>query len=237
MSELRALVTDIEGTTTPVTFVHQVLFPYAASHLPEFVRTHAADPTVAAALRETAALDARAYEGIEAAIRVLLEWIAADRKATPLKALQGLVWREAYASGEVKAPIYDDVVPVLTRAHRLGLSLHVFSSGSIEAQHQLFGHSDKGDLQPLFSGWFDTTTGPKLEAASYRMIAATIGHGPDRIAFLSDHRGEIAAANEAGMIVCRIDRDQPYGFTGVDPGGTPVAGSFVSAAPLIGLGE
>lgn len=235
MSELKALITDIEGTTTPVTFVHQVLFPYAAKHLPDYVRAHAHDPAVAAALKETAALDARAATGVDAAIAVLLEWIAADRKATPLKALQGLVWRRAYESGEVKSPVYDDVVPVLQRAKRTGLSLHVFSSGSVEAQHLLFGHSDKGDLRPLFSGWFDTTTGPKLEAQSYRRIATEIGCTPTHAAFLSDHPGEIAAAHQAGMIVCRIDRDKPLDFAATDPAGTPAAGSFTAAAKLIGL--
>lgn len=235
MSELRALITDIEGTTTPVTFVHQVLFPYAAKHLPDFVRAHAADPAVAAALKETAALDARAGAGVDAAIAVLLEWIAADRKATPLKALQGLVWRRAYESGEVKSPIYDDVVPVLQRAKQAGLALHVFSSGSIEAQHLLFGHSDKGDLRPLFTGWFDTTTGPKLEAESYRRIASVIGCAPAQAAFLSDHPGEIAAAHQAGMRVCRINREKPADFSSTDPAGTPAAGSFSVAARLIGL--
>ncbi|HRE60102.1 MAG TPA: acireductone synthase [Micropepsaceae bacterium] len=235
MSELRALITDIEGTTTPVTFVHQVLFPYAAKHLPDYVRAHALDPAVTAALKETAALDARAGVSVDAAINVLLEWIAADRKATPLKALQGLVWRKAYESGEVKSPIYDDVVPVLESAKRAGLSLHVFSSGSVEAQHLLFGHSDKGDLRPLFTGWFDTTTGPKLEAESYRLIAAQIGCAPAQAAFLSDHPGEIAAAHQAGMTVCRIDREKPADFSATDPAGTPVAGSFSVAARLIGL--
>lgn len=235
MSELRALITDIEGTTTPVTFVHQVLFPYAARHLPDFVRRHAHEPAIAAALIETASLEPRAAANVEAAIAVLLEWIAADRKATPLKALQGLVWRQAYESGEVKSPVYDDVVPVLMRAKGAGLSLHVFSSGSIEAQHLLFGHSDKGDLQPLFSGWFDTTTGPKLEAGSYRKIAAQIDQPPEHIAFLSDHPGEIAAAHQAGMIVCRIDREKSADFTAIDPAGTPAAGSFAVAARLIGL--
>jgi enolase-phosphatase E1 len=200
-----AILTDIEGTTTDVRFVHDVLFPYAASALPDFVRTHAGRPDVAA---ELAAVRARVGQdlSLEETIATLLRWIAEDRKETPLKTLQGLVWAAGYEAGELVSPVYPDAAQALRRWKGEGRDLYVYSSGSDAAPKLLFGHSEEGDLTPLFSGYFDTRTGPKLEPSSYATIAGRIGRPPGAILFLSDHPGEVSAALEAGMKALRIDR-------------------------------
>ncbi|AOH84138.1 enolase [Sphingomonas panacis] len=195
---MKAILTDIEGTTTSLSFVADVLFPYARAHLPAYVAAHPA---------ETAPILAE----VEAAepgdpIATLLRWIDEDRKATPLKTLQGMIWADGYASGAFTGHVYADAVSALRRWHAAGVALYVFSSGSVAAQKLLFGHSDAGDLTPLFSGYFDTTTGPKRESASYAKIAESIGVAADEILFLSDIAEEIAAARGAGMQALLIDR-------------------------------
>lgn len=222
---VRAVLTDIEGTTAPVSFVAEVLFPYAAERLAAFVRAHQSDPAVAEALKETAALEGRALD-VDEVIEVLLGWIKADRKATPLKTLQGKIWREGYESGAVVSPIYPDAVAALRSWKDRGLRLDVYSSGSVEAQILLFRHSTAGDLTPLFSGYFDTHTGPKMEAASYTAVASEIGIAPDEILFLSDLPREVDAAIAAGMKSWRIDRDLPPGTVQTDATGVSVASDF-----------
>jgi enolase-phosphatase E1 len=198
MTMIRAVLTDIEGTTSSLSFVKDALFPYARAHLPEFVRTRAADPDVkillADARRESGtALDDRALVGL------LQRWIDEDRKITPLKALQGLIWEAGYGSGELRGHIYDDAYRALHAWHERGLRLYVFSSGSVKAQQLLFGHTERGDLRPLFSGYFDTTVGAKRDPTAYRRIAETIGFAPAEILFLSDVVEELDAARAAGM--------------------------------------
>ena len=194
----RAILTDIEGTTSSIAFVAETLFPYARERLPAFVATH---PDAAAPiLAEVAA----AEPGDPVA--TLTRWIDEDRKATPLKTLQGMIWEDGYREGAFTGHIYDDAAAALRRWHAAGIALYVFSSGSVAAQKVLFEHSDAGDLTPLFSGYFDTTTGPKREADSYTAIAAAIGLGPQDILFLSDTPQEIAAAHAAGMQALLIDR-------------------------------
>jgi enolase-phosphatase E1 len=194
----RAILTDIEGTTSSIAFVAETLFPYARERLPAFVAAH---PEAAAPiLTEVAA----AEPGDPVA--TLIRWIDEDRKATPLKALQGMIWEDGYREGAFTGHIYDDAVAALRRWHGAGIALYIFSSGSVAAQKLLFGHSDAGDLTPLFSGYFDTTTGPKREAPSYISIADAIGFDPADILFLSDTPEEIAAARAAGMQALLIDR-------------------------------
>jgi len=207
---VKAILLDIEGTTAPIRFVAEVLFPFAAERLDSFVRAHASDPDVAAALRETAELEDRELS-TDAAIATLLGWIKADRKATPLKTLQGKIWREGYESGRIVSPVYPDAAQQMRAWKARGYRLDVYSSGSVEAQKLLYGYSDAGDLTPLFSAYFDTRTGPKLEAQSYATIAGLIGHAPADVLFLSDAPGEVAAALEAGMQSIRIDRALPAG--------------------------
>jgi enolase-phosphatase E1 len=204
---LKAIVTDIEGTTSSISFVHEVLFPYAKTHLRDFLRVHARRPEVAAHLHAVAAEEARQLT-LEDAAEVLERWIAEDRKATPLKALQGMVWAEGYAAGELKGHVYPDTPEYLRRWHAQGLALYVYSSGSVEAQQLIFGHTDYGDLTPLFSGYFDTRVGAKREAASYRQILSQIGLPGEQVLFLSDIGEELDAARAAGLQTTQLLRDE-----------------------------
>jgi enolase-phosphatase E1 len=212
---IRALVTDIEGTTTSLGFVKDVLFPYSRVRLADFVREHAGDPELARLDAETGVTDT------EQQIALLLRYIDEDRKDPVLKALQGRIWREGYESGAFVAHLYPDVLPALERWRRAGIALHVFSSGSIEAQRLLFAHTEAGDLTALFSGFFDTSTGKKTEASSYRAIAAAIGRAGAEIAFLSDTRAELDAARDAGFVTFAVAR-----AGAPEPGGHACVASF-----------
>ncbi len=204
---IKAVLTDIEGTTSAVSFVFDVLFPYAAKHLPDFVREHASRPDVAAQLEKVREDSAQPDADVEQVIEVLLSWIAEDRKATPLKALQGMVWEQGYDAGQLKGHVYPDAVQALQRWYQQGYGLYVYSSGSIQAQKLIFGCSDAGDLSVLFSGYYDTTSGPKREEQSYRNIAKAIGLPAEEIVFLSDIVEELDAAKAAGMATCGLVRD------------------------------
>ncbi len=140
-------------------------------------------------------------------------WIAEDRKATPLKTLQGLIWAEGYAQTGLRGHVYPDAAAGLRRWHDAGLLLYVYSSGSVEAQRVLFANSVHGDLTPLFSGNFDTAVGSKREAASYRVIADVIGLAPADIVFLSDVDAELDARTQRG------DADGAAAASGRHPGG------------------
>jgi enolase-phosphatase E1 len=200
-----AIVTDIEGTTSSIAFVKDVLFPYARQRLAAFIAQHPAE--AAPILAEVRDLEHNPSLTNQQIAALLAQWIDEDRKATPLKALQGLIWAEGYASGELQGHMYEDAVRALRAWHARGIPLYVYSSGSVAAQKLIYGHTAWGDLTPLFSGYFDTRIGGKLEADSYRRIAAEIGKPPARLLFLSDHAGEIAAAHEAGWRTQTIDRD------------------------------
>lgn len=204
---IKAILTDIEGTTSAVSFVFDVLFPYAREHLPGFVRAHADEPAVAEQLAAVRAESGEADADLERVIAILLEWIAADRKATPLKALQGMVWEQGYRAGQLKGHVYPDAVEALRAWHAAGYALNVYSSGSIQAQKLIFGCSEAGDLTPLFDAYFDTTSGGKREAASYARIAAVLGRPAGEILFLSDVVEELDAAREAGMATCGLARE------------------------------
>jgi enolase-phosphatase E1 len=192
----RAVLTDIEGTTSSLSFVKDVLFPYSRAHLPDFVRAHRTDPDVRKILDDVLTGDG---PDDESAIAELIRWIDQDRKATPLKSLQGMIWETGYRNGDFTGHVYGDAVAALRDWHARGIPLYVYSSGSVKAQQLLFGHSDAGDLTPLFSGYFDTAVGGKKEAASYRRIAESIGLPPGDILFLSDIKEELDAARAAGF--------------------------------------
>lgn len=198
-----AVITDIEGTTTPISFVHAVLFPYARQRLPDFLRRHADDPEVA---RQLGAV-ARLAPGIEP-LAALLAWMDEDAKIGPLKALQGLVWHEGYADGSLRSQLYGDVAPALRRWHSAGIRLYVYSSGSVAAQRLLFRHAGDDNLEALFNGFFDTETGHKRDDASYTAIARAIGLPAAHIVFLSDVEAELDAAAASGMRVCQVVRPQ-----------------------------
>ncbi len=204
MIPIRAVVTDIEGTTTPISFVRDRLFPYARARMKAYVAKHRDEPPVTAALEEAREI---AGGGADAELaEELIAWIDQDRKAAPLKLLQGMIWEEGYRVGALKAPVYDDAVAALRAWRDEGVRLYVYSSGSVTAQKLLFGHSDHGDLEALFAGWFDLATGSKLDEGSYRKITAAIGGAASDILFLSDHPGELDAARAAGLLVVRVDR-------------------------------
>jgi enolase-phosphatase E1 len=199
MIEIRAIVTDIEGTTSSIDFVRDVLFPYARKRLPAFVETHGDRPEVQhwlhEAAREAGLIEAERQDIIE----LLLRWIDEDRKSTALKALQGMIWKDGYVAGDYRAHMYPEVASRLRGWRAEGLRLYVYSSGSVPAQKLFFQYSEAGDLGALFAGYFDTETGPKREAESYRRIAEAIDEQPRHILFLSDIVEELDAARTAGF--------------------------------------
>lgn len=204
---IKAILTDIEGTTSAVSFVFEVLFPYAVRHLPDFVRKHACQADVAEQLQAVREASGEPAADVERVIGILLGWIAEDRKSTPLKALQGMVWEQGYRAGQLKGHVYPDAAAALQRWHQAGYRLYVYSSGSIQAQKLIFGCSAAGDLSPLFSGFFDTTSGAKREVQSYQRITQAIGCAPGQILFLSDIVQELDAARSAGLATCGLVRE------------------------------
>lgn len=205
----RAILTDIEGTTSSISFVKDVLFPYARAALPEFVRRHGDEPEVRRWL-DAAAIDGGNLCRDDVLVEVLQGWIDEDRKHPALKALQGIIWADGYAQAEYLAHVYPDAVTALQAWREQGHSLYVYSSGSVAAQKLLFGHTTAGDLQPLFTGFFDTAVGGKREAQSYRNVLAAMDRGGADVLFLSDVVEELDAAREAGMDTVLVDRIQDY---------------------------
>jgi enolase-phosphatase E1 len=190
------ILTDIEGTTTAISFVAQVLFPYSRARLADYVRGNVG---ALGAVLDAVRAQAGAGLDVEGCIAVLEGWHDEDRKIGPLKTLQGLIWAQGYADGALKGHVYADAVAGLRRWHGAGLGLYVYSSGSVAAQKLIFGHSVAGDLTGLFSGYFDTGVGGKREVSSYTAIAAHIGVAPGQILFLSDIEQELDAAAQAGL--------------------------------------
>lgn len=215
---IRAILTDIEGTTSSLSFVKDTLFPYARARLADFVRRHASEDAVKRFLADTreAAGDSSLNE--DGVIAQLIRWIDEDRKITPLKAIQGLIWEEGYRNGDFFGHVYDDAVYQLRAWHAQGIRLYVYSSGSVHAQQLLFGHTRFGDLNPLFSGYFDTRIGAKQEPEAYRAIARQLDLPPAEVLFLSDVEGELNAARKAGFKTFLLARgetaaasDHPHG--------------------------
>ncbi len=223
LAVISAVITDIEGTTTPIRFVHDVLFPQARAGLPALVRDRGVEPEVAAALAEVPGPDRLA---------TLLDWMDRDVKATPLKALQGILWRDAYATGAVQGELYPDVAPCLRRWSKAGLRLFVYSSGSVEAQRLLFRHSNSGDLAPLFAGFFDTSIGAKRDPASYAAIATSLRLPAAEVLFLSDVDAELDAAVAAGLQGCQVVR---AGDGTVASAHHPAAADFRAVSQLFAL--
>ncbi|MGQ0503438.1 MAG: acireductone synthase [Panacagrimonas sp.] len=206
---IRAVLVDIEGTTSSIDFVHQTLFPYASRHLRGYLKAHAGEPDVQKLIGEVKAIEGQegAELSLDAVADILEGWIAQDRKLTPLKTLQGLVWAQGYAAGELKGHVYADTPAALRRWHAQGLRTYVYSSGSVAAQKLIFGHTEYGDLTPLFSGFFDTQVGGKREELSYREILRQINLPADQVLFLSDVGEELDAARAAGMQTQQLIRD------------------------------
>jgi enolase-phosphatase E1 len=203
---IKAVITDIEGTTSSISFVKDELFPYARAKLPGFVRDNLQDSQIRQLLAD-ACTEAGLEFDVDKAIAALINWLDADKKITPLKALQGLIWQAGYEKGEIKGHLYEDAAHQLKRWKTEGYSLYVYSSGSVLAQKLLFGNTAYGDLTPLFSGYFDTNIGGKKEAESYRKISAAIATPPSEIVFLSDIKEELDAAKAAGYHTIWLNRD------------------------------
>ncbi|XP_044160709.1 enolase-phosphatase E1 isoform X1 [Bufo gargarizans] len=214
-----AILLDIEGTTTPITFVKDILFPYIQDNVEEYLHKHWHEEECQEDVRQLR-LQAEKDSGLEgfvpipsstdheAELQVIrgvvdnVRWqMSLNRKTTALKQLQGHMWRSAYATGKVKGEVYDDVVPALKKWKEANLKLYIFSSGSVEAQKLLFGYSIEGDLLELFHGHFDTTVGSKVESESYKRIAEKIGCSTGNILFLTDITKEAEAARTAGVHV------------------------------------
>jgi enolase-phosphatase E1 len=224
---VQAIVTDIEGTTSSLSFVKEVLFPYSARELPGFVRAQGQRPAVRRLLDEARQLAGGALDD-EQLVATLLRWIEEDRKLGPLKGLQGLLWEAGYHRGDFQGHVYEDVPRRLREWKERGLRLYVYSSGSVHAQTLLFGHTRFGDLTPLFNGYFDTGVGGKRETASYAAIVKELGLPAAEVLFLSDVREELDAATAAGLrTACLFRGEGPQ----VDPGPHPVARSFDDVHP------
>lgn len=223
---VRGVLLDIEGTTTPLSFVHEVLFPYSRSRVKDFLIAHRDSPeteTDLATLRKEHAADVDQDlkppeltggppdTGIVSFVAYVHWLIDRDRKSTGLKSLQGRIWREGYLDGTLKSSVFTDVAPALKRWCSAGLRICIFSSGSVLAQKLLFAHSDSGDLTGLIDHYFDTTCGPKIAIESYRRIAAALDLPPEEILFISDVVAELDAASAAGMrtLLCVRPGNQP----------------------------
>lgn len=200
---VRALLLDIEGTTTPIAFVHEVLFSYARTHVKDFLSANSNSAEVSAdvvLLREEQAADVSNGQQPPDSIAAYVEWlIERDRKSTGLKSLQGKIWRHGYVEGSLKSQVYADVAPAFERWREQGLSINIFSSGSVLAQQLLFAYTEAGDLTKFIDNYFDTNVGKKGEAESYRRIAEALKLPTNEILFVSDVVAELDAATEAGM--------------------------------------
>lgn len=206
---VKYILTDIEGTTTSVKFVYDVLFPYFREHIGE-LRSMVAQDEVQKAFKQTVdlsqSLESRKLQSVDDIINILYRWSQEDRKVTPLKTVQGLLWDKGYKNGEIKGHVYPEVADALKQWKESGIDLGVFSSGSIAAQKLIFGYSEAGDLTPFFSNYFDTTTGGKRETETYAKIADELALSPSEVLFLSDITEELEAAQTAGMQTVQLVR-------------------------------
>lgn len=223
---IKAVITDIEGTTSSLAFVKDILFPYARDHIASYIRSHEQE-----ALVQQSLIEARNIIGVDLAteqlIQTFIQWIDEDKKITPLKTIQGLLWEDGYLKDDFKGHIYQDAVENLKKWKKRGIRIYVYSSGSVYAQKLLFGHTEYGDLNHVFSDYFDTHIGAKNSLESYQKIAASIGINPEDCLFLSDIKYELDAAHEAGMhtiLLARVGNPDPTNvhihvsnFNAIDP--------------------
>nr|XP_044998690.1 enolase-phosphatase E1 isoform X2 [Jaculus jaculus] len=232
-AEVTVILLDIEGTTTPIAFVKDILFPYVKENVKEYLQTHWEEEECqqdVSLLRKQAEEDAQldgavpipAASGngeddlqqmIQAVVDNVCWQMSLDRKTTALKQLQGHMWRAAFTAGHMKAEFFADVVPAIRKWREAGRKVYVYSSGSVEAQKLLFGHSTEGDILELVDGHFDTKIGHKVESESYRKIANSIGCSTNNILFLTDVTLEASAAEEADVHVAVVVRPGNAGLT------------------------
>lgn len=210
MNAIKAIVTDIEGTTSSIAFVRDVLFPYARAALPGFLQEHHGRAEVLHWIKAVAEENGLAADDLDGVTELLLRWIDQDRKHTALKALQGMIWVDGYVQATYKAPVYADAEASLRRWHAAGIPIYVYSSGSVPAQKLFFAHTDHGDLRPIFTDYYDTEIGGKRDIGSYKRLAGAIGIPPEDLLFLSDIVDELDAARNAGWQTALIDRREDY---------------------------
>ena len=204
MHQISAILLDIEGTTTPISFVHDVLFPFSRQHLASYLAEHSDSPEVRndlELLRKEHSEDLSSGDQPPPLVEQYLYWlISQDRKSPALKSLQGKIWEQGYNDGRLHSPVFPDVRPALERWRYAGISMCIFSSGSVLAQKLLFAHTDAGDLTKFINRYFDTGVGKKNNPESYRIIAKALSIPEAEILFVSDVIIELNAAAEAGMI-------------------------------------
>ncbi len=225
---MKAILMDVEGTTTSIDFVQQKLFPFAAQALPGFLRAKAQEPQVQGILQQLQ--QGQGQLSLEEAIALLLRWIEEDKKEPSLKALQGLIWEQGYQQGQLQGHVYPEVPGEWQRWKAQGLRLGIYSSGSVLAQKLIFGHSCWGDLTPYLEFHFDTQVGKKQEMQSYQTIAHKLGLPAQEILFLSDLPNELAAAQSAGMLITELRRDGQPGQADF-----PLAKDFIAVSRWWGL--
>ncbi len=206
---MKYILMDIEGTTTSISFVHDILFPYSKERIPAFINSHQNDPEILTIFEEvklTVNNEQNHLPNNQQIINQLIEWINVDRKHPALKKLQGLIWNEGYTSGEIKGHVYQEVPAVLEKWKNKNITLGIYSSGSIKAQKDLFGFSLFGNLNKFISNNFDTTIGHKREIASYQKISQQLSIPSKDILFLSDISEELDAAKTAGFQTVQLVR-------------------------------
>jgi enolase-phosphatase E1 len=209
---MKAILLDIEGTTTPIDFVHKTLFPYARARIAGFVQQNLDNLKFEISQLESENASDHEYklelrpDSANSVADYLFYLIDNDRKSTPLKSIQGMIWQAGYLNGDLVSTVYDDVPKAFERWKSDGKTIAIYSSGSVLAQQLIFKYSDQGDLTRFIDRYFDTTTGAKLENESYAKIAAELKINPDEAVFFSDIPAELDAANSSGMqtrLVCR----------------------------------
>lgn len=209
-TQIRGILLDIEGTTSSISFVYDEMFPFVRKNLVSFLDGNWNEPSV----QECVPLLATDIERAEdewlpsdlpesdkkqRVAQAVIGLMDGDVKATGLKQLQGLIWKDGFHSGQLVSHLFEDVAPAIKAWDEAGLDVRIYSSGSVSAQKLFFGHSVAGDLLGLLNGHYDTTTGPKKESASYEKIAADYSMSPAEILFVSDVVDELTAATQAGM--------------------------------------
>ena len=204
---IKAILIDIEGTVSPISFIKEILFPYSKEKMEKFVRENINNPEIKKILEQVREIEGKKLT-VDEIIQTLKKWIDEDRKIAPLKDIQGFIWKEGFEKGKLKAPLYKDAYEKIKEWKQKGYRLYIYSSGSVQAQKLFFSHTQYGDLTGYFDGYFDTKTGSKKEKQSYIKIASKIGLKPEQILFLSDNPEEITAAAQAGMKVYRLVRPE-----------------------------
>jgi enolase-phosphatase E1 len=212
-NDVRVVLLDIEGTTTPIDFVYKTLFPYASARVEPFLAARAGEPEIRAIVQDLKAEHAKdgaaglapsewrddSTEKLSDCVAYVQWLMARDSKCAPLKALQGKIWQQGFESGELHGEVYADVPPAFARWRRQGREIAIYSSGSVLAQKMLFGSVVSGDLTQHIRDFYDTVIGVKTAASSYTKIAAAMGTDPREFLFLSDAEKEIDAAQSAEM--------------------------------------